>query len=183
MGLALKVAPSEPLRVHPRTDHPQRHVVGDCLAACVCVVSGRGVVSVARRTKLAVLARDNHVCVIAGLNCVGVATVVDHRANRGAGGSVVLDSPENLISACPLCNGGKEDADGAYRAELVARGIRVPKRATNAQTATLATTTPVLYADGWYRLEGFLRTPINANEAVEYMTDVGAITTGKGWAY
>ena len=40
-----KVAPSEPLPVHPRTDHPQRHVVGDCVAAHVCVVSGRGVVS------------------------------------------------------------------------------------------------------------------------------------------
>jgi hypothetical protein len=139
--------------------------------------------AVSKRTKLAVLARDNYVCVIAGLNCVGVATVVDHRANRGSGGSTVLDAPENLIACCPLCNGGKEDADGAYRAELVARGIRVPKRATNAQTATLATTTPVLYADGWHQLEGFLRTPINATTAVEHMTTIGAITTGKGWAY
>ena len=139
--------------------------------------------AVSRRTKLAVLARDNHVCVIAGLNCVGVASVVDHRANRGSGGSTVLDAPENLIAACPLCNGLKEDADGAYRAELVARGIRVQKRATNAQTATLATTTPVLYADGWYQLRGFARTPINANTAVEHMTTIGAITTGKGWAY
>jgi len=45
MVLASKVAPSEPLPVHPRADHPQRHVVGDCVAARVCVVSGRGVVS------------------------------------------------------------------------------------------------------------------------------------------
>jgi len=103
--------------------------------------------AVSKRTKLAVLARDNYVCVIAGLNCVGVATVVDHRANRGSGGSTVLDAPENLIACCPLCNGGKEDADGAYRAELVARGIR------------------------------------NATTAVEHMTTIGAITTGKGWAY
>jgi len=139
--------------------------------------------AVNKRTKLGVLARDNHVCVIAGLNCVGVATVVDHRANRGAGGSVVLDSPENLISACPLCNGGKEDADGAYRAELVARGIRVQKRATNAQTAERCTNIPVQYADGWFRLEGFARVPIKVLEAVEYMTLIGAITTGKGWAF
>jgi len=139
--------------------------------------------AVSKRTKLGVLARDNHMCVIAGLNCVGVATVVDHRANRGAGGSVVLDSPENLISACPLCNGGKEDADGPYRAELVARGIRVPKRATNAQTVTRAAVTPVLYADGWHQLKGFTRIPMKAHDAVERMTLVGAITTGKGWAY
>jgi len=39
------VAPSEPLPVHPRTDHPKRHVVGCGVAARVCVVSGRGVVS------------------------------------------------------------------------------------------------------------------------------------------
>jgi hypothetical protein len=139
--------------------------------------------TVNRRTKLAVLARDNYVCVIAGVHCLGVATVVDHRANRGSGGSTVLDAPENLIACCVFCNGGKEDADGAYRAELVARGIRVPKRATNLQTVAEAAARPVQYADGWFRLQGFARTPINANEAVEYMTLIGAITTGKGWAY
>jgi len=139
--------------------------------------------AVSRRTKLAVLARDNNVCVIAGPHCVGVASVVDHRANRGSGGSTVLDAPENLIACCPLCNGGKEDAGAEYRAELVARGIRVQKRATNAQTAERCTNIPVLYADGWHRLEGFARVPIKALEAVEYMTAVGAITTGKGWAY
>jgi hypothetical protein len=139
--------------------------------------------SVSRRTKLGVLARDDHRCVIVGPNCLIVATVVDHRANRGSGGSTVLDAPENLIACCPLCNGGKEDAGAVYRAELVARGVRVPKRATNLQTVAEAAARPVLYSDGWCRLQGFARTPISANEAVEYMTAVGAITTGKGWAY
>jgi len=41
----LRGVQSEPLPVHSRIDHPKRHVVGDCVAARVCVVSGRGVVS------------------------------------------------------------------------------------------------------------------------------------------
>jgi len=138
-------------------------------------------VSIPRKVVAAVLARDNHRCVIAGPHCTGLATVGDHRAGRGAGGSKVLDIPENLLAVCPLCNGGKEDADGPYRAQLVARGIRVQKRATNAQTAERCVNIPVQYADGWHYLEGVVRVPVNAHTAVELMVLLGAITTGKGW--
>ena len=139
--------------------------------------------SIPRKVVAAVLARDNHRCVIAGPHCTGVATLADHRANRGAGGSKVLDIPENLIAACALDNSHKEDADGPYRAQLVARGIRVQKRATNAQTAERCASVPVLYSDGWHYLEGVERVPVNAHTAVELMVLLGAITTGKGWAY
>ena len=132
----------------------------------------------------AVLERDNYICVIQSVYCTQVATTADHRANRGMGGSKQLDQPECLIAACWPCNGaGKEDAVGEARAELVARGIRVQKRATNAQTAERCTNIPVQYADGWFRLEGFARVPIKVLEAVEYMVLIGEITTGKGWAF
>jgi len=139
--------------------------------------------TMSRKLVVAVLVRDNHRCVIAGPHCTRVATIADHRANRGSGGSKALNIPENLIAACPICNGLKEDADVPYRAELVARGIRVQKRATNAQTAERCVNIPVQYADGWYRLEGAVRVPVNPHTAVEYMVLLGAITTGKGWAY
>jgi len=140
-------------------------------------------VSIPRKVVAAVLARDNHRCVIAGPHCTGLATVGDHRANRGAGGSKALDIPENLIAACALDNSHKEDADGPYRAQLVARGIRVQKRATNAQTAGRCASVPVLYHDGWHYLEGIERVPVNAHTAVEYMVLIGAIETGYGVAF
>ena len=154
------------------------HPHGGC-----CVAAGLGVrdnllgelMSIPRKVVAAVLARDNHRCVIAGPLCTGAGTIADHRANRGSGGSKALDIPENLISACPVCNGMKEDANGPYRAELLARGIRVQKRATNAQTAGRCASVPVLYSDGWHYLEGVVRVPTNAHTAVEYMVLIGAI--------
>ena len=104
--------------------------------------------TMSRKLVAAVLRRDGGRCVIAGPLCLGEATVADHLANRGAGGSKALDIPENLVAACVICNGEKEGADGSYRAELVARGLRIAKKATNAQTAAEAILRPVLYADG-----------------------------------
>lgn len=100
----------------------------------------------------AVLARDGHLCVIRGPYCTIHATVADHRANRGAGGSDILDDPANLIASCQLCNGFKEDATGDDRERLILRGIRVEKPATNAGALVKARALPVLYPDGEYRL-------------------------------
>jgi len=95
-----------------------------------------------------VLGRDHHECVIAGPNCTRTATVADHRANRGVGGSTVLDCPENLVAACGICNGAKEDADADTRRDLIARGVRVVKAATNAATRRRCLVTHVTYPDG-----------------------------------
>lgn len=95
-----------------------------------------------------VLDRDHHVCVIQGPFCTVHATVADHRANRGQGGSTILDDPANLIAACELCNGWKEDASGEDRTRLLLRGIRLPKRATNHETVVLARVIPVTFPDG-----------------------------------
>jgi len=95
-----------------------------------------------------VLARDGGRCVLRLPGCLGVATVADHRANRGAGGSKVLNDPACLIAACELCNGAKEDAHGEHLARLRLFGLRVLKAATNAATVTRCRDTPVTYPDG-----------------------------------
>jgi len=95
-----------------------------------------------------VLTRDKGVCVIALPGCLKVATTADHRANRGSGGSKLLDAFPVLIAACILCNGAKEDAYGLILAELKRRGVRVEKDSTNAKTLARCLSIPVLYPDG-----------------------------------
>lgn len=95
-----------------------------------------------------VLDRDKGVCVLQLPGCLGEATVADHRANRGAGGSKVLNDPACLVAACVLCNGAKEDTYGEHLARLRLFGLRVWKAATNAATVVRCRETPVTYPDG-----------------------------------
>lgn len=105
------------------------------------------------RMRDGVLERDGGRCVIAGPFCTVVATVADHRANRGHGGSKVLNDPRCLVAACELCNGWKEDAHGEDRERLIYRGIRVEKDSTNAKTVSRCANKTVLYPDGrWFFL-------------------------------
>lgn len=135
-------------------------------------------VRISAKRRDAVIDRDGGRCVISGPGCLRVATIADHRANRGSGGSKLLNDMVCLIAACAICNGGKEDADGPYRARLIARGIRVEKDSTNAKTLERCRLRPVLYADGWHLLEGSRRVPIHRIDAEEYMHLVGAIREG-----
>lgn len=98
-----------------------------------------------------VIARDGGRCVLNLKGCRGVATTADHRANRGAGGSVILNGYACLIAACEPCNGAKEDAHGQTRDDLIARGLRVEKDSTNEKTLARCQTTPVTYPDGSVR--------------------------------
>jgi len=125
---------------------------------------------ITQKTKNIVLTRDGGRCVIQGPTCTGTATVPDHRANRGHGGSSLLDSPECLVAVCVLCNGWKEDCVGEAREELIFRGIRVEKPATNALAYLRCLETPVLYPDGWHVLSGDERLPMSADEVAEYLS-------------
>ena len=109
-----------------------------------------GTVSLPKKTVAAVLTRDGGLCVLRLDGCLGEATVADHRANRGHGGakSGVLDRLSNLLAACGLCNGLKEDAEGDLRAVLEARGVRLRSDSTHAKTALRALVMPVEYPDG-----------------------------------
>lgn len=101
-----------------------------------------------------VLERDGFRCMIAGPNCLREATVADHRAPRGMGGSKALNRPECLIAACGLCNGDRESASGMWRLDLESRGVIVPKDSTNAKTISRCAATPVRdpWGDLWFLL-------------------------------
>lgn len=102
----------------------------------------------------AVIHRDGGYCVLRLPWCQIVATVADHRANRGHGGSRSLDGMSNLIGACGRCNGAKEDATGEVVEELIRSGHRVIPDSTHQKTAVRALNQPVLYPDGrWYLLD------------------------------
>lgn len=98
--------------------------------------------------KKAVIERDGGFCLLALPGCTGEAQTTDHRANRGSGGSTVLDDPANLIAACALCNGAKADAGALVLMELEERGLWVRKDSTNAKTLQRSRETPVEYLDG-----------------------------------
>lgn len=127
---------------------------------------------VAKTVTARVLARDGYRCVIAGPDCLGVASCPDHRAGRGSGGDPrkLLDDPANLIAACGICNGRKEDATGAWADDLIRRGIRVrrhgaPSRVVLERVRRL----PVEYPDGvWWTLD-------SEGGRVECLTAVGGV--------
>ena len=101
----------------------------------------------------AVILRDGGVCVIQlDRDCQLVATCADHRRSRGHGGARSLDGMSNLIAACGICNGKKEDSKGETRELLVARGVIIESGRTHAHEAEKARETPVWYPDGsrWY---------------------------------
>lgn len=99
-----------------------------------------------------IIDRDGGFCLLALPGCLGEANVAHHRANRGMGGSPVLDHPANLCAACGSCNGAAEDAPAMVRFDLIERGLRVEKAATNDATLRRAIATPVESLDGerWY---------------------------------
>lgn len=98
--------------------------------------------------KRLVIERDGGFCLLALPGCSGEAQTTDHRANRGSGGSTVLDDPANLIAACTLCNGAKADAGSLVLLDLEERGLWVRKDSTNAKTLRRSRETPVEYLDG-----------------------------------
>lgn len=104
--------------------------------------------TVTAELKRQVIARDGYFCLMALPCCAGEAQTTHHRANRGSGGSTVLDHPGNLVAVCLRCNSAAEDAHALTRMDLIERGLRVEKAATNQQTLARSLQTPVTYLDG-----------------------------------
>lgn len=103
--------------------------------------------------KHAVIRRDGGFCLLALPGCTGEAQTTDHRANRGIGGSRVLNHPVNLVAACTLCNGAKADGRSQTLNGLADRGLYIVPAATHAKTLERARMSPVEYLDGeWYLL-------------------------------
>lgn len=109
------------------------------------------------RTKVmaALKLRDKGFCLMALPGCLGEGNVPHHRANRGSGGSKVLDHPANLVLVCSLCNSAAEDAGSMLRLDLIERGLRVEKAATNTQTLARVKQTPVIDLEGesWFLID------------------------------
>lgn len=110
--------------------------------------------SIPRRMVQQVLVRDKGFCLLTGPFCLGEATVADHRVNRGMGGSKALDTFENLIAACHICNGWKETAYAMELNGLIASGLRLHRAATVQATLQRCRETPVQALDGewWFLL-------------------------------
>ncbi|ABR10449.1 hypothetical protein MPMin1_gp19 [Microbacterium phage Min1] len=68
---------------------------------------------------------------------------------------------------CTVCNGLAEDADAITRLDLIDRGLRVEKAATNAATLQRAMATPVESIDGerWLLLSATKRRHVSEVEA------------------
>lgn len=107
---------------------------------------------ISRKVLEQIKVRDKGFCLMALPCCLGEGGVPHHRANKGAGGSRTLDHPANLVLVCSLCNGAAEDAGSMLRLDLIERGLRIEKAATNAQTLERVKATPVETLDGerWF---------------------------------
>lgn len=123
----------------------------------------RCVMTLPRRLFEQIRERDGYFCLMALHNCQGEGNVLHHRANRGHGGSKVLDDPANLVLVCHRCNGDAEDAHAIVRADLIHRGLRVEKAATNERTLARARETPVEALDGdrWYLISATERVRVD----------------------
>ncbi|GAA5198699.1 hypothetical protein [Microbacterium jejuense] len=111
------------------------------------------------QVKRAVIRRDGGFCVLRLPGCLGEAQTTDHRANRQAGGSRLLNDPAVLIGACTICNGNKESTTGEVRAELIRRGLIVLPASTHEKTLARVKDTPVIYPDGstWLLIDASTR--------------------------
>jgi hypothetical protein len=76
--------------------------------------------------KAEVLARDDGVCLMWGTNpfCAYYADTVNHRINRGSGGSKGLNVTVNACAICSMCNGLIE-ADRHLSSVARLRGVKV----------------------------------------------------------
>lgn len=117
--------------------------------------------------KRQVIERDGGFCMLALHRCTGEAQTTDHRANRGAGGSRLLNDPSNLIAACSQCNGDKADGTAMVLMELEHRGLYIRPDSTHEKTLARARRTPVESMDGrWWML-------VSATERFEVPVPVG----------
>lgn len=85
--------------------------------------------AVSKRTRFEVLRRDEYACRYCGATAPDAKLVVDHVMPVALGGS---DKPENLVSCCSSCNGGKAAtspdervvADVSERAVAMGKALR-----------------------------------------------------------
>ncbi len=125
-----------------------------------------------------VIQRDGGLCLLALSGCTGEAQTTDHRANRGSGGSRVLNHPSVLVAACTACNGAKADAHSLTLLDLVERGLFVRRAATNAETLTRCQQTPIQDVEGdwWWLIDASTRFPALPVDIERHLENVKEMT-------
>lgn len=125
--------------------------------------------------KRAVIQRDGGFCLLALPGCTGEAQTTDHRANRGSGGSRILNDPRVLIAACVICNGAKADAGEIVLYGLESRGLYIRKAATNHETLQRCIDMPVTDLDGE---KYWLISATERRHVSEGRPDIGLVQSG-----
>lgn len=98
--------------------------------------------AVSKKKRQSVFDRDGRMCANCG-DTYGLT--IQHRINRGMGGSKMLDGFENLLCLCGLCNQRLEAVP-----EVAERGVDLGHKLRSWDDPLKV---PVFYAfDGWYYL-------------------------------
>lgn len=95
--------------------------------------------SISARVRQLVYERDGNACVACG---VSHGLTIQHRKNRGMGGSKLLDTPANLVTMCAVENMLLES-----NADFADRGRRNGWKLWSYLDPLCC---PVLYPDGWF---------------------------------
>lgn len=101
-----------------------------------------------------ILERDGGVCLMWGSNpfCSYYADTVNHRINRGAGGSKGLNVLVNACAICSVCNGLIE-SDSELAAVARERGVKVRSSHNTDRDLVTLRLTPLMHPVwGLYRL-------------------------------
>lgn len=125
------------------------------------------------KSRPVVMARDNQTCVVRDtiwstlVHCGGPETI-QHRVNRGMGGSGLYDSPPYLLVMCSIHN---QLAEASHEfAEFCERnGYKVRRHIVE---TTPINRIPVRYGQDWYLLDGQGKFAIPSKTAEELMYDL-----------
>ena len=125
-------------------------------------------------TRATVYNRDNNMCVLAQVDhrfdkCSGPLTL-QHTVGRGMGGSHLFDTPDLLVA---MCNGHNTLATSDAKFARFCTGRGLVRSRNSSRDPRLV---PVEYADGWFRLVGDQRVPVDELTALEFMFLIGALS-------
>lgn len=133
------------------------------------------------RQRVQIFDRDGHECVVWGwfIRCGGGLTV-QHRAARQAGGSKVMNFLENGLVMCAVHN-ALDMSDTNFRQHCLNNGYSIARwvvepsrgeRDSEDLRIAKASSVPVRYIDGWYRLSGGSRELLGDSVAVDMMKEI-----------
>jgi hypothetical protein len=112
-------------------------------------------------------------CVVAGsawalLWPCGGAWTIQHRVNRGMGGSAQFDQVESLLVMCAVHN-SMDAGSMQFREACIRQGWSMPRWVVRSYAPG---SVPVWYQDGWHWLDGDRRVPCTLRDAEKRMGEI-----------